>query len=63
MLASPDAFANHIPESNAVLWHTLVIDPGNEDTLYFTAPTPYPTNDLCTFPSLADHARGLVGET
>ncbi|CAN5130132.1 hypothetical protein BH23VER1_BH23VER1_15260 [soil metagenome] len=52
MLAEPGALdRQYAPDMDAVLFHTLVIDPEQSDTLHFRAPTTpgeYPF--LCTFP-------------
>jgi type 1 glutamine amidotransferase/azurin len=61
MLADPDALSRqYVPEDDAVLWHTLVIDPRKSDTIHFTAPADpgiYPF--LCTFPG---HWQIMLGE-
>lgn len=52
MLTDPQAMAkNYIPESPDILWHTKLVQPGQTETLEFTAPAEagdYPY--LCTFP-------------
>ncbi len=52
LIAQADAYARqYIPESDDVLVHTDVIEPGSEQTIYFHAPDQpgrYPF--LCTFP-------------
>jgi type 1 glutamine amidotransferase/azurin len=61
MLTDPDALARqYVPEDDAVLWHTLVIDPRASDTIHFNAPAEpgiYPY--LCTFPG---HWQIMLGE-
>lgn len=61
MLSDPDALDRHyVPEDDAVLWHTLVIDPGTSDTIHFVAPEipgTYPY--LCTFPG---HWQIMLGD-
>ncbi|MCA9227061.1 MAG: hypothetical protein KDA47_15670, partial [Planctomycetales bacterium] len=52
LVADPEAFARHyIPHSDEVLFHTDIVPPGSEFTIYFRAPKEpgvYPY--LCTFP-------------
>ncbi|WP_442505254.1 DUF6797 domain-containing protein [Novipirellula sp. SH528] len=52
MIANPNAFAQqYIPESDQVIAHTDIVSPGQEQTIYFLAPSApgrYPF--LCTFP-------------
>ena len=52
LIADPEAFARHyIPKSEDVLFHTDVVGPGKDQTIYFKAPSEpgrYPY--LCTFP-------------
>jgi len=52
LIANPEAFARHyIPESDDVLCYTDIVGPGQNQTIFFTAPTEpgrYPF--LCTFP-------------
>jgi azurin len=52
MLSEPGALDRHyVPDLDAVLAHTLVLDPGQSDTLHLRAPDEpgdYPY--LCTFP-------------
>ncbi len=52
LIADPNSVSRHyIPETDAVLVHTDIVSPGDEQTIYFVAPAAhgnYPF--LCTFP-------------
>ncbi len=52
LVADPSGFLNHyVPESDDVLFHTDIVEPGKQATIYFRAPAApgrYPY--LCTFP-------------
>ncbi|MGB7324644.1 MAG: DUF6797 domain-containing protein, partial [Rubripirellula sp.] len=52
MIADPSAVSRHyIPETDAVLVHTDIVDPGDEQTVNFIAPAATGTYPfLCTFP-------------
>lgn len=52
MLTTPNALdRQYVPDAAEVLFHTLVLDPGQSDTLYFRVPeTPGDYPFLCTFP-------------
>ncbi len=42
---------NYVPETNNVLYHTLVLQPGTAEAIYFTAPsTPGEYTFVCTVP-------------
>jgi len=52
LIANPEAYAKHyVPESDKVIAHTDIVSPGQQQTIYFKAPSTagrYPY--LCTFP-------------
>ncbi len=62
MVALPDGLDRHyVPDSQDVLVHTRVLDPGSRTTIYFTAPArpgryPY----LCSFPGHSQLMRGVL---
>lgn len=62
LIADPEAFARHyIPDSDDILCHTDIVEPGTEQTLYFTAPKApgrYPF--VCTFPGHAMVMNGVM---
>lgn len=50
---------NYIPDSDDVLYHTALTQPGATDTIYFTAPeTPGDYDFICSFPGHAMMMKG-----
>lgn len=62
LIAAPDALARHyVPDSQDVLCHTRVVEPQQQTTIHFTAPTNpgrYPYG--CTFPGHWSVMRGVL---
>ena len=51
----------YVPESDAVLAHTGLLEPGTSETIYFTAPDmPGTYVYVCTFPGHAATMRGIL---
>jgi uncharacterized cupredoxin-like copper-binding protein/glucose/arabinose dehydrogenase len=51
---------NYVPDMNHVLFHTLLLQPGKSDTIYFTAPDkPGDYQYVCTYPGHYLLMRGL----
>ena len=54
----------YVPESDDVLFHTALLQPGTSETIYFTAPTqPGEYTFVCTFPGHAMTMRGTMRVT
>ncbi len=52
---------DHIPEIDAVLYHTQLVEPSGEDTIYFTAPTRKGVYEyVCTVPGHYLMMRGVL---
>ena len=52
---------NYIPDTDAVLYHTRLMPPGTDESLYFTAPDkPGTYMYVCTFPGHAQVMRGTL---
>lgn len=55
---------NYVPESNDVLFHTALTQPGGIDTIYFTAPTaPGDYDYICSFPGHSVIMKGVLHVT
>lgn len=51
----------YIPDSDLVLFHTNLLEPGSKDIIYFTAPSEPGTYEyVCTFPGHAQIMRGSL---
>lgn len=51
----------YVPDLDAVLFHTTLLEPGTKETIYFQAPTTPGTYEfLCTFPGHAFTMRGVL---
>ena len=51
----------YIPDQEAILAHTTLLEPGGSDIIYFTAPeTPGNYQYVCTFPGHAALMRGIL---
>lgn len=51
----------YVPESDDVLFHTRLVQPGEPETIYFTAPAePGEYTYVCTFPGHAVSMRGIM---
>ncbi|MDA0875102.1 MAG: plastocyanin/azurin family copper-binding protein, partial [Bacteroidetes bacterium] len=58
-LEGPDK--GYVPDSDQVLFHTSLLEPGTRETIYFQAPTQPGTYEfLCTFPGHAFTMRGVL---
>jgi azurin len=57
-----DGNAKHfVPETDAVLYHTTLVPPGESDTIFFNAPAaPGDYDFVCTFPGHAALMRGIL---
>lgn len=57
-----DGNAKHfVPETDAVLYHTALVPPGESDTIFFNAPTaPGDYDFVCTFPGHAALMKGIL---
>ena len=54
----------YVPESDDVLFHTALLQPGTAESIYFTAPTqPGEYTFVCTFPGHAVTMRGTMRVT
>lgn len=52
---------SYVPESDAVLYHTALIQPETSDTIFFTAPTtPGDYDYVCTFPGHSMLMKGIL---
>lgn len=52
---------NYTPDSDDVLYHTALVQPGATDTIYFTAPTaPGDYDYICSFPGHAALMKGVL---
>ena len=49
----------YVPETDEVLFHTCIMQPGSSETIYFTAPSPGEYTFVCTFPG---HSRVMRGK-
>ncbi len=55
---------SYVPDSDAVLFHTALLEPETAETIYFTAPTePGTYTFVCTFPGHATTMRGTLRVT
>jgi uncharacterized cupredoxin-like copper-binding protein len=55
---------NYVPETNDVLFHTALTQPGGIDTIYFTAPTtPGDYDYICSFPGHSLIMKGVLHVT
>lgn len=58
-LDGPDK--GYVPDSDQVLFHTSLLEPGTKETIYFQAPAKPGTYEfLCTFPGHAFTMRGVL---
>jgi azurin len=57
-----DGNAKHfVPETDAVLYHTALVAPGESDTIFFNAPaTPGDYDFVCTFPGHSALMKGIL---
>ena len=61
-LDGPDK--GYVPDSDQVLFHTALLEPGTKETIYFQAPSEAGTYEfLCTFPGHAFTMRGVLRVT
>ena len=52
---------NFIPSTSKVLYHTILLQPGKSETIYFTAPAkPGDYQYLCTYPGHYLVMRGIL---
>ena len=52
---------NYVPDSDDVLYHTALTQPGATETIFFTAPTKAGDYDfVCTFPGHATMMKGIL---
>lgn len=52
---------NYVPQTDLVLYHTGIMQPGSDETIYFNAPTePGVYRYVCTFPGHAQAMRGAL---
>ena len=52
---------NYVPESDDVLFHTALTQPGTSDTIFVTAPlSPGDYDFVCTFPGHAALMKGIL---
>ena len=55
---------NYVPESNDVLFHTALTQPGATDAIFFTAPSaPGDYDFICSFPGHAALMKGTLRVT
>jgi uncharacterized cupredoxin-like copper-binding protein len=55
---------NYVPDSDDVLFHTALTQPGANDTIYFTAPTtPGDYDYICSFPGHSVLMKGVLHVT
>jgi azurin len=62
MVSLPEGMERHyVPETEDVLVHTRILEPGKKTTVYFTAPKePGRYTYLCTFPGHSQLMRGVL---
>lgn len=62
MLLGIDGTAkNYVPDSPDVLFHTMLVQPGSNDRIFFTAPTqPGDYEYICSFPGHATIMKGIM---
>jgi putative membrane-bound dehydrogenase-like protein len=61
VLMGAQGFENgFIPDGDAILWHTKLLDHGKEEVLNFTAPTPGDYPFVCSFPGHGIIMRGVM---
>jgi uncharacterized cupredoxin-like copper-binding protein len=54
----------YVPDIDAVLFHTTLLEPGTKETIYFTAPSePGEYEFLCSFPGHSFTMRGVLRVT
>ena len=55
------AAKSYVPESDDVLFHTLLVSPGASDTIFFAAPTvPGDYDFICSFPGHSALMKGTI---
>ena len=55
---------NYVPETDSVLYHTALVQPGASDTIFFTAPaTPGDYEFICSFPGHSVLMKGVMQVT